>query len=270
MGWWRGCWRWPALLSLVNGAVCADVSAGRGGDESMRDILGELRTAGPTVLDVADATERHTAVARTIGVSVSRMTADQRDRYVELAVFGEDVAIPGPVLTRYWKTTGDWPEFQTRRFCQRLAELALVSDYSHDPEQIVLHDVIRAYLREQTRHRLGALHRALIDAHRGLVGHEGQASAWWQLPPEQSHSWAWLPTHLRAAGLDQELRSCLRHPRWLVEKLGHRGPAGLEADLSLSDDALSRALATVVRQNAHVLGPLQPSGSLAAAFATRR
>jgi hypothetical protein len=71
------------------------------------------------------------------------LTADQRDRYVELAVFGEDVAIPGPVLTRYWKATGDWSEFQTRRFCQRLAELALVSGYSHDPEQIVVHDVIR-------------------------------------------------------------------------------------------------------------------------------
>ncbi len=261
--------RWPVLLALVNGAVRADQNAGRRAEDSMDEILHELRTVGPTALDVTDADERHTAVARTIGVSLSRLTAEQRDRYLELAVFGEDVTIPGPVLARYWKATGGWWEFQTRRYCQRLAELALVSDYRHDPEQVVLHDVIRAYLREQTHHRCGELDRALIDAHRSLVPEEGGTSAWWQLPGEQTYLWAWLPAHLRGAGLDQELWACLHHPGWLVGKLEHVGPAGLEADLALSDGPLSRALGTAVRQNAHVLGPLQPPGSLAATLATR-
>src|SRR5207302_59405 len=40
-------------------------------------------------------------------------------------------------------------------------------------------------------------------------------------------------------------------------------------DLAHSDDPLSRALGTVVRQNAHVLGPLDPPGSLAATLVTR-
>jgi WD40 repeat protein len=259
--------RWPVLLSLVNGAVRADHNAGRRVEESMREILRELRTTGPTALDVTDADERHMAVARTIGVSLARLTPEQRDRYLELAVFGEDVAIPGPVLVRYWKATGAWSAFQTRRYCQRLAELALVSDYHRD--QVVLHDVIRAYLRERTQHRRGELDRALIDAHRSLVPDEGGTSAWWQLPAEQTYLWAWLPAHLRGAGLEQELRACLHHPGWLVGKLEHVGPAVLEADLALSDDPLSRALGTAVRQNAHVLWPLQPPGSLAATLATR-
>jgi WD40 repeat protein len=261
--------RWPVLLALVNGAVRADQYAKRRVEDSMREILHELRTRGPTVLDVTDASERHTAVAETIGVSLSRLTADQRARYVELAVFGEDVAIPGPVLTRYWKATGGWSEFQTRRYCQRLAELALVSDYRRDPDQVVLHDVIRSYLREQTRQRRRELDGALVDAHRSLVLDKGGTSAWWQLPADETYLWAWLPTHLRAAGLQQELQACLHHPRWLVGKLEHLGPAGLEADLSLCDDPLSRALGTAVRQNAHVLGPLQPLGSLAATLASR-
>jgi hypothetical protein len=235
----------------------------------MREILQELRAMGPTALDVTDAKERYTAVARTIGVSLSRLTADQRDRYLELAVFGEDVAIPGPVLTRYWNSTGGWSVFQTRRYCQRLAELALVSDYRQDPDRMVLHDVIRGYLREQTYHRRGELNRALIDAHRSLVPDEGGTSAWWQLTAAQTYLWAWLPIHLRDAELKQELRACLHHPGWLVGKLEHVGPAGLEADLALSDDPVSRALGTAVRQNAHVLGPLQPPGSLAATLATR-
>ncbi len=173
--------RWPVLLALVNGAVRADVDAGRRAEDSMREILHELGATGPTALDVSDAGERHTAVARTIGVSLSRLTAEQRDRYLELAVFGEDVAIPGSVLARYWKTTGGWSAFATRRFCRRLADLALVSEYRQDPDQLMLHDVIRAYLREQTHRRQDQLNRALIDAHRSLVGVEGKTGAWWQL-----------------------------------------------------------------------------------------
>ncbi|MGH3772048.1 MAG: hypothetical protein ACRDRW_11740 [Pseudonocardiaceae bacterium] len=72
--------------------------------------------------------------------------------------------------------------------------------------------MIRAYLREQTSHRRGELDRALIDAHRDLVPDEGGRSAWWRLPPGQAYLWEWLPTHLRGAGLDRELRACLHHP----------------------------------------------------------
>ncbi|MGH3688351.1 MAG: NB-ARC domain-containing protein [Pseudonocardiaceae bacterium] len=261
--------RWPVLLGLVNAAIRADLDAGRKIEESMREILHELRTAGPSALDVIDAAERHTAVARTIEVSLSRLPDQHRDRYLELAVFGQDVTIPVSVLARYWKATAGWSEFQTRRYCQRLVELALVSDYRSDKDEVELHNVICGYLRERTRHRRGELDRALIDAHRGLVPDEGGVSAWWQLPAEQTYLWAWLPTHLRDAGLDHQLRACLHHPGWLVGKLEQAGPAGLETDLSLSDDPLSRALGTAVRQNAHVLGPLHPPGSLAATLATR-
>jgi WD40 repeat protein len=261
--------RWPVLLSLVNGAVRDDLNAGCRVDESMREILRELGRTGPTALDVADPDVRHKAVARTIDVSLVRLTVEERARYLELAVFGLDVAIPGQVLGRYWQAACGWSEFQTRRYCQRLAELALVSDYRRDPEQVVLHDVIGAYLRERTKHRRGELHRALVDAHRSLVPSEGQINAWWQLSAEQTYLWAWLPTHLRGAGLDQELQACLNHPRWLVGKLEHGGPAKLEGDLALSDDPLSRKLRTSVRQNGHVLGPLRPPGSLAATLASR-
>jgi WD40 repeat protein len=261
--------RWPVLLGLVNAAVRGDLRAGRPAEESMREILRELRTTGPTALDVTDADERHTAVARTIGVSLSRLTDQQRARYLELAVFGEDVTIPGPVLVRYWKATGGWSEFQTGRFCQRLAELALLSDYRRDPDQVGLHDVIHAYLREQTHHRRSELHRALLDAHRGLVQEENKTSAWWQLPAAESYLWTWLPTHLHGAERDHELRACLHHPGWLVGKLENVGQAGLAADLALSDDSLSRALGIAVRQNAHLLAPMHPPGSLAATLATR-
>jgi len=173
--------RWPVLMALVNGVVRADVNAGRRAEDAMREVLYELRTTGPTALDITDATERHTAVARTIEVSLRRLTSEQRDRYLELAVFGQDVAIPGPVLARYWAATGGWSQFQTRHYCQRLAELALITDYRRDPEQTTLHDVIHAYLRAQTRHRHRQLNQTLIDAHRSLVPEEDGTTPWWHL-----------------------------------------------------------------------------------------
>jgi WD40 repeat protein len=70
-------------------------------------------------------------------------------------------------------------------------------------------------------------------------------------------------------GLVEELNELLADPRWLIGKLDNIGPAGLEADLLLSADPACQALATVVRQNANVLAPLDPPGSLAATIASR-
>jgi hypothetical protein len=228
-----------------------------------------LRTDGVTVLDVADTAERHRAVARTIEVGLGRLSRSERDRYLELAAFGEDVTIPGKVLARLWAHTGRWSPFQSRQFCQRLTDLALLAGYRRDPDQLQLHDVILGYLREQTIERRAELNRALVDAHRVVVPRRAGRSAWAELDSAQAYLWSRLPSHLRAGGLDDELNALLGDPRWLMGKLNNVGPAGLEADLLLSDDPACGALATVVRQNAHVLAPLEPSGSLAATFASR-
>ena len=65
---------WPMLLALVNGVVRTDVNTGRQAEESMREILRELHATGPTALDVNNSDERHTAVARTIEVSLRRLS----------------------------------------------------------------------------------------------------------------------------------------------------------------------------------------------------
>jgi WD40 repeat protein len=263
------CGSWPVLLSLVHGAVSEAVAAGGNPVPELREVLEALRTDGVTVLDVADTAERHRAVARTIEVGLGRLSRSERDRYLELAAFGEDVTIPGKVLARLWAHTGRWSPFQSRQFCQRLTDLALLAGYRRDPDQLQLHDVILGYLREQTIERRAELNRALVDAHRVVVPRRAGRSAWAELDSAQAYLWSRLPSHLRAGGLDDELNALLGDPRWLMGKLNNVGPAGLEADLLLSDDPACGALATVVRQNAHVLAPLEPSGSLAATFASR-
>lgn len=261
--------RWPMLLTLINGAVRADLKGGRTVDQALCEIYEQMRSNGPDILDVADEQHRHMAVSTTIEISLARLNPGQRERYLELAIFPEDVDIPRSVLELYWSETGRWTPFQVHRFCQQITDMALAISYRHDPPRLRLHDVIRAWLRQQQRARLPKLYKSMVKAHRDLVGEEGGVTAWWRLPLEGTYLWTWMITFLYRAGYQNEVRRCLHHPMYFIGKLGTVGPPGLEADLSLADDSMTLTLQTVVRQNAHLFGPLTPEGSLAATVVSR-
>ena len=265
----RVCGSWPLLLSLVHGVVRDAVEPEPMPLPRLRVVLDALRSDGITALDVTDPDARGRAVARTIEVSLDRLTSTQRDRYLELAVFGEDVTIPGEVAARLWAHTGGWSAFTSRLFCQRLADLALLAGYRRTPDRLQLHDVIRRYLVEHTAALRAQLHRTVIEAHRDLVPECGGRDSWADLASDQTYLWTWLASHLHDGGLTDELRALLDDPRWIASKLDHAGPAGLETDLLHSAEPRHRALATLLRQDAHILGHLDPPGSLTATLASR-
>jgi hypothetical protein len=169
-----------------------------------------------------------------------------RPHHSALVMFGDDVEVPLNVLGRYWAHTGQLTTIQVRRLCSSLYDLSLLAEYDLDtPPRLRLHNVIRAYLRKRTINRQADLDRSLVDAHRSLVPatEEGQ-SAWWEAPAEERYLWDWLPSHLKGGGLSDELQATVKHPGWLVGKLDHVGPAGLETDLSLTIDPASATLQT--------------------------
>jgi hypothetical protein len=204
-------------------------------------------------------------------LSLSRLSATERDRYQELAVFPKDVDVPLTVLALDWAHTGQLSVLQVRRLCSSLDDLSLLAEYHLDrPPRLRLHDVIRGYLRTRTSNRRAEFDRLLVEAYRSLVPatSEGQ-SAWWQAPTEERYLWEWLPSHLWGAGLNGELEATVKHPGWLVGKLDHVGPGGLEIDLSLAGDRASASLQRVIRQNAPVLAPLDPPCSLIGVLLSR-
>jgi hypothetical protein len=234
--------RWPVLLTLVHGALTKEAAAGADAASELAAVLDALHTEGITRLDVRDPGERDRAVGHTIEISLRRLAAEEHDRYLELAVFGEDVHIPLDVVATLWGHTGGWSRYRAVQFCGRLFDLGLLAEYRRAPDEIVLHDVLRAYLRDRTRGRRAGLDAAIVDAHRALVpGHGGHAD--WARLPDAHYLWTWLPTHLRAAGCHAELDALLADPAWLVCTLNQVGPAGMETDLGLSDTPAARALA---------------------------
>jgi WD40 repeat protein len=258
------CGSWPVLLALVHGAVTEAVADGANAEREMREILAALRTDGITVLDVGNPDQRSQAAARTIEVSLDRLTVEERERYLELSVFSEDVRVPGQVVARLWAYTGGWSRFRTRRFCRRLYELSLLAVYRRDPDVLQLHSVVRALLRAQTSAHTIEFDRAMVESHRPLIA----GRTWPDLDPSEVYLWSWLPFHLQNAGLTEELAKLLDDPYWLLGKLSHVGLANLEADLLLSPEPRHRALAAVLHQDP-VLAPLDPPGSVAATLASR-
>jgi hypothetical protein len=205
----RATGRWPVLLALVNGAARSDVAHGADGGEALGDILAALISDGPTALDVSNPDDRSHAVSATLELSLSRLSAAERDRYQELAVFPEDVEVPLSVLARYWAHTGRLSTLQVRRLCGSLDDLSLLAEHHLDtPPWLRLHDVIRGYLRKQTINRQAELDRSLVDAHRSLVPAAGDGqSAWWEAPSGERYLWDWLPSHLWGGDLSDELEA---------------------------------------------------------------
>jgi WD40 repeat protein len=262
---------WPLLQALVNGQVRKRIDRGETVTQALDWAVRRLEQAGPAGLDVNDPADRIKAVSATLQASLDLLDLEEIDRYIELAVFPQNVQVPLPVLTRYWHAAGGWDRDRVDVFCDLLADFSLLADYRLDPPvpRIRIHDVIREWLIHQAGDRVGGWHKRLLDAHRDLARNAEGDVQWWQLPLRQEYLWWWVPMHLHEAGLMDELRILLQEPMWVLGKLRAYGVDGLENDLVMDRQPSTVALARVVRQNAHLLGDLEPSGSLEVTLASR-
>jgi WD40 repeat protein len=262
---------WPLLQALVNGQVRKRIVRGETEMSALDWAARRLKEAGPAALDVNNPADRTNAVSATLQASLDLLDPQEIDRYIELAIFPQNVQVPLPVLTRYWHAAGGWDRERVDAFCDLLADSSLLADYRLDPPvpRIHIHDVIREWLIHRAGDRVGGWHKKLLDAHRELARNSRGEVQWWQLPRRQEYLWSWVPMHLYEAGLMDELRFLLQEPMWVLGKLRANGVDGLENDLVMDREPSTVALARVVRQNAHLLGDLEPNGSLEVTLASR-
>jgi len=259
--------RWPVLLNLVNGVLRRQVARGQRPEAAAGEILRLLAVHGPAALDPARPAERARAVAATVEASLTLMAPADRERYLELAIFPEDVDIPLTVLALLW------PDCRVDALCENVTGLGLVADYRLDPPgpRLVLHDVIRAYLRQRVVDQ-AAVHARLVDAAAGLLPAHAEAvrPPWWCLPDDSGYLWRFLPHHLHETGRADDLADLVCDLRWVEAKTRRLGSAvGVEADLAQSDAPLATTLTDQLRHSAHLLGPIEPPEALGATLASR-
>jgi hypothetical protein len=260
--------RWPVLLNLVNGVLRRRVARGQPPERTAAEIVQMLIAEGPAAFDPARPADRGRAVAATVEASVVLLDAADRERYLDLTIFPEDVDIPLDVLALLW------PDCRVDGLCEELVGLGLVADYRLDPPgpRLVLHDVMRAYLqtrRDSIARR--AVHRRLVDAAAGLLPtrDEHATAPWWRLDPDAGYLWRYVPHHLHQAGQVDELARLVCDLRWVEAKTRRFGSVvTVEADLQLVDGPTAVALRRALRQIAPLLGPIDPPAALGATLAS--
>ncbi|MGH3694419.1 MAG: hypothetical protein ACRDRX_10630 [Pseudonocardiaceae bacterium] len=260
--------RWPVLLNLINGALRRRMARGQRLERTVVEIADRLVADGPVAFDPTRPADRHQAVAATIAASLALVDLADRQRYLDLAIFPEDVDIPLDVLRLLW------PSCQVDALCEELVGLGLVADHRLDPpdSRLVLHDVMRAYL--QTCRRVpehAQVHRRLTAAAVDLLpAFEDTGAPWWLLPAHAGYLWRYLPYHLHQAGHDDALADLVCDLRWVEAKTRRFGSVvAVEADLELVDTPIVAILRQVLRHAAPLLGPIDPPAALGATLASR-
>lgn len=258
--------RWPVLLNLVNGALRRRVGRGQPVAAAAIEIVARLVADGPTAFDPTRPADRGRAVRATVEASLSLLDPADVERYLDLAVFPEDVEIPLTVLTLLW------PGCRVDALAEEWANLGLVADFRLDAPgpRLVLHDVMLAYLRtRRSPAQWSEAHGRLVDAAAGLLP-QASPLEWWALPEDPTYVWRYLPWHLLNGGRPDELVALLTDLRWTEAKTARfSSTVAVEADLALIDTPVVAALRTALRKAAPVLDPIDPPTALGATLASR-
>jgi WD40 repeat protein len=257
---------WPLLLQLVNSALRSRIDNDK---QSPRDAVGWINKAldrrGLAYFDARNSDERHHAVVRTIGVSLDLLTASERERYTELAVFPEDVEIPLATLEKLWAKTGGFDEFDTEELCSRLNSFSLLWSYDANQRRIRLHDVVRKFLIDDQGDKLASIHGKLLDAHR-------PASRWAEMSADEPYLWDHLAHHLVEARRGDELVATVKDWRYLVAKTRIRKSLAVEADLLIAETIASEDLRLLRRNfvnSGHLLNRCQTRDDVEATLFSR-
>ncbi|HYR86543.1 MAG TPA: TIR domain-containing protein [Terriglobia bacterium] len=238
---------WPLLIELTRSRLAQLVQAGLPVSAGIAELNEALEEEGIEAFDHRNPAHPNQAVRASMEVSLRLLTANERERYVELGIFPEDADISFDAIRRLWNLT----EYSTKKLLSFLSDLSLV-EFDRPAARVRIHDVIRKWLAGEMRAAL-ALHTRLIaswgDPH-GL---------------EDEYAWRWFGYHMANANRREELRLLLLDIAWMEAKLAATNVTALVNDYTylLPDTELER-VQSAISLAAHVVSrdPAQLAGQL--------
>ena len=241
--------RWPVLLGLINASILENVKLGATVEEAANWAISKLAQDGPAALDIRYPSSRAQAVTATMKVSLDQLEPEERRRYLELAVFPEDAAIPRMLLRFLW-TSGDRlpsPEDVASTISKANHLRLIVGRWEGAGPTFTLHDVVRNYLRSE----IGA--DGLIELNLKFITKIGEYTLhsdddihgrdWWDLSDSETYLWRYLCWHLSESSNFSELERVACDLRWISKKTRlFSGVAAASSDLALVPGVLAETL----------------------------
>jgi WD40 repeat protein len=184
---------------------------------------------------------------KAIKVSIDALDPDERDRFLELAVFRPGESVPEAAVVTLWAHSGKSTERHSRKLLAKLSNRALLAlvgaaqTASDDGSEIqsgrslLIHDLLRDFATRMAQSCFGdctRLHEQLIEAYRN------KCPQGWHDGPDDGYFLTHLSDHLAAAGRGAESADLVHDLRWLEAK----NAAGLIFDLANDFLAAQRAL----------------------------
>ena len=209
--------RWSGTDAQALPSEADDVVRETGGLPLALKLAGAQATAGTRWQTLAEQLREgrlrfldhpYGSVYESLGRSVDALSAPDRERYLELAVFAEDEAAPFVTIARLWSQAG-LDDGQSERLLGRLATRALLEVQGAGPSaRVSLHDLQHDFVLARCID-VPLAHARLLDAHRQVLALPASAIGWSHMPPDESYLWSKLAMHLDAAGRGMELEAAL-------------------------------------------------------------
>jgi WD40 repeat protein len=171
----------------------------------------------------------HQSVWHAIHVSVEFLRPDEKQRFLELAVFLPDETTPEAAIATLWAHTGRLDEWKTRELLVSLAERSLVQLVSKAEDgvepprpQVALHDLVYDYVG-----RVAPVTPTTHD--RLLTAYRARCTEGWPSGPNDGYFFTHLFHHLAESGRGDERTKLLLDLPWLEAK----AEAGYVFDLAM-------------------------------------
>ncbi len=225
----KECGYLPLALAMVGAFV-------RQNPESWERALHRLQKADLDKLRRLFPGYEHPTLLAALEVSVDALPERTRARYLDLAVFPEEQAIPLDMLRAFWAPLG-LDEDDVANLAETFVGRSLAR-WEEKGRSLRLHDLQHDYLRAAQKDALPALHRRfLLACARSLLQVESQTLdglPWQRLPAAPRYLWDRLVHHLLEAGAWEALYRLLTDFDYLEARCRATSVFDLEADYRLA------------------------------------
>jgi WD40 repeat protein/transcriptional regulator with XRE-family HTH domain len=223
---------WPLLLGLANGILRNRVKRhGLTISQSLAHLNHALDKGGLLAFDPHEPGERRKAVALTLDASFALLSRADYRRYLKLAVFPENIAVPFGVIHRLWGTVEELDETDTVEIVLQLYELSLLRFCDLNRRQVQLHDVIAAYLRVVVGDDIAMFQQQFLNTY--------PVARWADMPTDDAYLWKYLVFHLVDSRQMDLVYSTVTDLGYLAKKIYvQQSVYAAEADIELAEKAL--------------------------------